>query len=80
MIIKCFLDPGTAIGRQEEVLDTNDWGITDDDWNAMTYEEKEEHVREWKDEHIDWGWYEEDELEEREKMQVLSYRSKQNKD
>lgn len=59
--IKYWLDSGAnhASCRRGETT-TDEAGITDDEWRAMTDEEKDEMMRGYAFEHGDWGWCAED--------------------
>jgi hypothetical protein len=52
--IKCWLDSGANIHSRYET----EFEIEDDEWEAMPEEDKEELVKEYAWERMDWGWEE----------------------
>lgn len=60
MKIKVWCDSGANIhSAREEVVDLErDWGISDEDWDAMTDDEKDQAVNDWANERLEIGWSE----------------------
>jgi hypothetical protein len=57
--IHWYCDSGANIqSRIEGVNSVSELGCTDQEWNAMTEDEKEPFVREWAFDRLDWGWTE----------------------
>lgn len=47
-----------GFGSREEVIDTNDWGISDEEWEDMTEEEKYSFVGDWASNFYEYGFSE----------------------
>lgn len=59
MKIKFYCDSGANIhSRREEIIDTDDLGLEEGEWETLTDAEKEEHVKDWTSGHLEWGWKE----------------------
>ena len=58
IIVHC--DSGANIhSRKEDTIDLEkDWSISDEEWKAMTEDEKFEQVMDWANNHLDIGWEE----------------------
>jgi hypothetical protein len=58
--IKFWCDSGANIHScREGYITTDELGITDEEWNSYTEEEKTEMMKEVAWENLDWGWSEE---------------------
>ena len=56
---KVWLDSGANCEScREQIIDLNDFGISDDEWGAMTEEEQEEVMRDVAFDRSDWGFAE----------------------
>lgn len=60
MKIKVMCDSGANIHScRTEIIDVEkDWGITDEDWNSFTDEEKFNLVKEWAEQRLSIDWEE----------------------
>jgi len=60
MKIKLFCDSGAnAHSCREEIVDTEEYfGLSTDEWLALSDEEQYEHVQEWTSGYLDIGWTE----------------------
>lgn len=57
MKVKFWCDSGANIHScRKETVDLEKWGISDDDWLAMTDKDKDELAREWAYERLEYGW------------------------
>lgn len=65
MKIRVYCDSGANIhSRRSEVIDLEkDWNMSDEDWNEMTDDEKQNIVDEWAYERLEIGWEDTDEEE-----------------
>jgi len=59
MKIEFWCDNGANIhSKRKETFDTSYLGLTDDEWMALSEEEKTEHVKDWAFEKFDYGFKE----------------------
>jgi hypothetical protein len=60
MKVKFYCDSGANIHScREETLDTvEDLGLDEGEWETLSDNEKEEHVKDWMSGHLDYGWKE----------------------
>lgn len=59
MKIRLYCDSGANIhSKRQEIIKPEDWGMTEDEWTALTEEEKESMVKDWAFERLYWGWEE----------------------
>lgn len=58
MKIKVWCNNGANIhSKRQEVIDLERaWGITNEEWHAMPDKEKDEMVKDWMWERLDYGW------------------------
>jgi hypothetical protein len=58
MKVEFYCDSGANIHScRRETLDTiEDLGLDEGEWEGLSDEEKEEHVKDWMNGHLDYGW------------------------
>ncbi|EAO3449517.1 hypothetical protein EAO85_14820 [Salmonella enterica subsp. enterica serovar 4,5,12:b:-] len=56
---KVYLDSGANIhSKYEQVVELDDIGLTDEEWNEMTEKQRDEVMKEVAWERMEWGYYE----------------------
>ncbi|EIX3585800.1 hypothetical protein MKB75_002527 [Salmonella enterica] len=56
---KVYLDSGANIhSKYEQVVELDDIGLTDEEWNEMTEKKRDEVMKEVAWERMEWGYYE----------------------
>lgn len=57
MKIRIWSDTGANIySKREQEYDLSDLGVSDEEWNEFTEDEREDFIRQIALENLDWGW------------------------